>query len=234
MANTNIQLHPPAEKKTLWAWTVATFFGAGLLKPGPGTYGSVAALVLWFAAARAFQPPAATLAIATAIAAALATLIGIPAATIVARESGREDPGHVVIDEVAGQLIALILSPPDWKHALLALILFRLFDIFKPWPIRKLEALPAGTGIMLDDVAAGLLALVSSSVPHSKIIVTMVRFGESTSSENTRSVQFLNSTKYPKQHEVPPARRQGALAGGSHNRPYRCTCGCTPHRPALL
>jgi phosphatidylglycerophosphatase A len=174
VANSTIQLHPPSEKKTLWAWTVATFFGAGLLKPGPGTYGSVAALGLWFAAAHVLQPAPATLAIATAIAALLATLIGIPAATIVARESGREDPGHVVIDEVAGQLITLILCPPDWQHALLALALFRLFDILKPWPIRKLEALPGGTGIMLDDVGAGILALISSYVIE-RIVMTMHR-----------------------------------------------------------
>jgi phosphatidylglycerophosphatase A len=152
------------KQKTAWAWLIGTFFGAGLLKPGPGTYGSVAAVALWFAAAHAFHPTPLTLAIGTALAAIATTLIGIPASTIVARESGREDPGHVVIDEVAGQLIALIAIPADWKHALLSLLLFRLFDIFKPWPIRKLEALPAGTGIMLDDVAAGLFALLCAQV----------------------------------------------------------------------
>jgi len=147
------------EKKTRWAWVLATFFGAGRMKPGPGTYGSVAALLLWFGAAHLFHPGWLALAIATALAALLVTLIGIPASTIVARESGREDPGFVVIDEVAGQWIALIAVRPDWQHAALALLLFRLFDIWKPWPIRRLEALPAGAGIMLDDVAAGLLAL---------------------------------------------------------------------------
>jgi phosphatidylglycerophosphatase A len=166
VANSQTQLHPPSEKKTLWAWAIGTFFGAGLLKPGPGTYGSIAALLLWFVAAHTLHLTPATLAIATAIAALAAILIGIPAATIVARESGREDPGHVVIDEVAGQLITLIFCPPDWPHAILALILFRLFDVLKPWPIRKLEALPAGTGIMLDDVAAGILALLCVQIAH--------------------------------------------------------------------
>lgn len=160
MSNSNIQLHPPAEKKTLWAWAVGTFFGAGLLKPGPGTYGSIAAVLLWFVAAHAFHITSLTLAIGTLVAAVVVTLIGIPAATIVARESGREDPGHVVIDEVAGQLIALIAIPADWRHAVLSLLLFRLFDILKPPPIRQLERLPEGTGIMLDDIAAGLLALL--------------------------------------------------------------------------
>ena len=166
MANSNIQLHAPSEKKTLWAWAVGTFFGAGLLKPGPGTYGSVSAVLLWYAAAHLLHPAPAALAIGTAIAAVLVTLIGIPAATIVAHESGLEDPGHVVIDEVAGQLIALIAMRPDWKHALLALVLFRLFDITKPGPIRRLEALPEGTGIMLDDVAAGIFALAVAQLIH--------------------------------------------------------------------
>ncbi len=151
-------------KKTGWAWVVGTWFGAGLLKPGPGTYGSVAAMLLWVAAALAFHPGRIALAVGTALAALAVTLVGIPAATIVARESGREDPGFVVVDEVAGQWIALIAVRPDWPHALLALALFRLFDIWKPWPIRRLEQLPEGTGIMLDDVAAGLLALICGLV----------------------------------------------------------------------
>ena len=151
-------------RKTRWAWALGTFFGAGYLRPGPGTYGSIAALLLWVAAAHVFHPSALTLAFATTLAAIAVTLIGIRASTIVAREAQRKDPGFVVIDEVAGQLVALILIRPDWKHAALALLLFRLFDIFKPWPIRKLEALPAGTGIMLDDIAAGLLALLIGAI----------------------------------------------------------------------
>jgi phosphatidylglycerophosphatase A len=166
MPNSTTQIHPPSERKTVWAWLVATFFGAGLLKPGPGTYGSIAAVLLWYAAAHILHPAQIALAIGTAIAAILATLIGIPAATIVARESGREDPGHVVIDEVAGQLIALIAIPADWRHAALSLLLFRAFDILKPPPIRQLERLPSGTGIMLDDVAAGLFALALAQLVH--------------------------------------------------------------------
>jgi len=147
---------PLPERKTTWAWAVGTFFGAGLLKPGPGTYGSISAAILWYGCGQAWHVTA----LGTAIAALVATLIGIPAATIVARESGREDPGHVVIDEVAGQLVALIAIPCDWRHAAVALLLFRIFDIFKPWPIRLFERLPRGYGIMLDDIAAGLFALL--------------------------------------------------------------------------
>jgi phosphatidylglycerophosphatase A len=166
VANSNVQIHPPAEKKTLWAWLIGTFFGAGLLKPGPGTYGSISALLLWYAAAHILHPAPAALAIGTTIAAILATLIGIPAATIVANESGREDPGHVVIDEVAGQLIALIAIPADWQHAALSLVLFRFFDILKPPPVRQLERLHGGTGIMLDDVGAGIYALAVAQLIH--------------------------------------------------------------------
>lgn len=144
--------------RTLWAWSVATFFGSGLLKPGPGTWGSVAALLLWSVLAVAAHAPASTLLFALIAGVILSIAVGVPAATIAARESGRKDPGFVVIDEVAGQWIALLGSPGDWKHGLIALALFRLFDITKPWPARQLEALPEGWGIVFDDVAAGLYA----------------------------------------------------------------------------
>jgi phosphatidylglycerophosphatase A len=94
------------------------------------------------------------------------TLAGIPPSTTVARESGRQDPGFVVIDEVAGQMIALIAVPLDWKYLLASFILFRGFDIVKPFPLRRLEDLPEGTGIMMDDVGAGLYALVLVQALH--------------------------------------------------------------------
>ena len=150
--------------KTLWAWTTATFFGAGLGKPGPGTWGSVAAVLLWAAYAWLAHPSAAMLTLALDAGIALSLVFGIPAATIVARESGRKDPQFVVIDEVAGQWIALLGSPADWRHALIALALFRLFDITKPFPVRQLENLPEGWGIVFDDVAAGLYALIIASI----------------------------------------------------------------------
>src|SRR5208337_696896 len=141
----------------LWATLVATFFGAGRLKPGPGTWGSLATVVLWALASS--QIPAANRTCATIVAAAVVTLVGIPAATLVARASGTKDPQFVVIDEVAGQLVALIAVPLAWKTFLAGLILFRVFDIWKPFPIRRLERLPEGTGIVVDDLGAGLYAL---------------------------------------------------------------------------
>ena len=171
---------------------MATFFGTGSLKPGPGTWGSVAATLLWLAAAYTLHPRPAMLAAGTFAAALLALRIGIPAATIVEHESGGQDPQYVVLDEVAGQWLALTpvafahpvslwlwlqahsirahgpqalfigpLAHLSWQallHALLALALFRLFDITKPPPARNLEALHGGAGIMLDDIAAGAYA----------------------------------------------------------------------------
>ena len=147
-------------KKSLWAWTVATFFGAGLGKPGPGTWGSVAAVLLWAVWAHFAHPAPHALLIVLLAAIAAAIALGVPAASIVEHEAGRTDPGFVVIDEVIGQWIALVLSPVDWRHGLIALALFRLFDITKPFPVRRFERLPAGWGIVFDDVAAGLYALV--------------------------------------------------------------------------
>jgi phosphatidylglycerophosphatase A len=152
------------ENPTKWAWTIATFFGAGFGKPGPGTWGSVATVLIWAACALAFHPTQYILSMALSTAILLAIALGVPAATIVARESGRKDPQIVVIDEVAGQAIALLFAPFDWRSALIALALFRLFDITKPFPVRRLENLPEGWGIVFDDVAAGLYALGVGSI----------------------------------------------------------------------
>lgn len=141
-----------------WAWAIATVFGIGTLRPGPGTWGSLAAALLWFGLSRLIPPQ-----VQPAVLASLAFLvvaIGIPAATAVARTSQTKDPQNVVIDEVAGQWITLLFAPGSWKSVLAGFILFRGFDILKPPPVRQLERLPEGTGIVVDDVAAGLYALV--------------------------------------------------------------------------
>jgi phosphatidylglycerophosphatase A len=148
-----------ATEAPLRATLIATFFGIGRMRPGPGTWASAVTVLLWAALCNAIAPDLRT---PTAIALALfVALIGIPAATRVARGSGIKDPQFVVIDEVAGQLVALIAVPFAWKSFLAAFILFRVFDIVKPPPVRQLEALPEGAGIMLDDVAAGLYALAT-------------------------------------------------------------------------
>jgi phosphatidylglycerophosphatase A len=146
----------------LWATLVATFFGAGLLRPAPGSWASAATVLLWWLASRWIAPsmqPAAIMGLA-----ALAVAAGIAAATRVARATGLEDPQFVVIDEVAGQLITLIWIPVSWKSLLLGFILFRAFDIAKPPPVRSLERFPEGTGIVIDDVGAGLYALAGMHI----------------------------------------------------------------------
>ena len=141
----------------LWATLIATFFGAGRMRPGPGSWGSAATVFLWWLLTRWISPTWQTP--TACLLALLVVLIGIPAATHVARASGIKDPGFVVIDEVAGQLIALIAVPVTWQSLVAGFILFRGFDIVKPPPVRSLESLPEGAGIVIDDVGAGLYAL---------------------------------------------------------------------------
>jgi phosphatidylglycerophosphatase A len=145
--------------KTLWAWATGTFFGIGLIGKGGGTVASIATVAIWLAISRLQLSPFALIAL-TIAASVASVIVGIPASTVVARELGKKDPSQVVIDEVAGQLIALIGAPLNWKYVLASLILFRGFDIVKPPPVRQLEKLPDGTGIMMDDVAAGFYALI--------------------------------------------------------------------------
>ena len=141
----------------LWATVIATFFGAGRLRPGPGTWGSAAAVLISLTLARWIPAPWQPGVLAGL--AAVAVGVGIPAATRVARASGVKDPQFVVIDEVAGQWITLLFAGVAWKTVLAGFILFRGFDIVKPPPVRQLERLPEGTGIVMDDVAAGIYAL---------------------------------------------------------------------------
>jgi phosphatidylglycerophosphatase A len=146
-----------AVRKSRASWLIATFFGIGQLQPGSGTWAAAVTVLLWWAASRWLS--AAWLVPLSVAIAALITLIGIPSSTVVASESGIKDPGFVVIDEVAGQMISLIAVPVHWKYLLAGFILFRSFDILKPFPLRRLEMLQGGTGIMMDDVGAGLYAL---------------------------------------------------------------------------
>jgi phosphatidylglycerophosphatase A len=144
----------PQAAAPVWAELIATVFEIGRLRPGPGTWASLAAVLIWFVLVK--WTAGSQLILVILIVAAIAA--GIPAATRVARASLIEDPGFVVIDEVAGQWITLLLAPTTWKSLLVGFILFRGFDIVKPPPVRQLEALPDGTGIVMDDVAAGVYA----------------------------------------------------------------------------
>ncbi len=128
----------------------STFFGTGFFPIAPGTAASFLTMLLFklglYKLSWSFQ---ALIIVALFIA-------GGAASTRYARLLNRKDPGRIVIDETCGQLIALFLVTPGWKELLLAFFLFRIFDIIKPYPIKKLEALPHGWGIMADDVGAGL------------------------------------------------------------------------------
>ncbi len=130
------------------------------MRPGPGTWGSAAGLLIWLAIEHWAHPARGHLAAGTAIAALVALLAGIPASSIVAREAGTEDPSFVVLDEVAGQWIALIAAGSRVWTWLLAFLLFRFFDILKPPPARQFDRMHGGFGIMMDDVAAGVYALI--------------------------------------------------------------------------
>ncbi len=159
--------NPETDQTPRLAMLIATFFGIGRLRPGPGTWASAATVLLWAAFARDLAPSLRMPIVIGLV--SLVVLIGIPSATRVARASGIKDPQFVVIDEVVGQLVALISVPLAWKSFLAGFILFRVFDILKPPPVRQLEVLPEGTGIVLDDVAAGLYALI--------VVHLLMRFG---------------------------------------------------------
>lgn len=130
---------------------VATWFGSGYL-PVSGTAGTAAAiplvLLLWWIPSP--WPHAAAV--------PLVALLGLWAARDAHRRWGRTDPSQVVIDEVAGFVLATAFVPPGPGSLAAAFFLFRLFDILKPWPAGRLERLPGARGIMADDLAAGLYA----------------------------------------------------------------------------
>jgi len=135
--------------KSKAALAVATWFGCGFFPVGPGTAGSAAAVAIAYALR---WPPLYFAALALAL-----LPLGIWSATVTARERNLKDPSIVVVDEVLGQWITLAgATTLNWKSWLAAFLLFRFFDIWKPPPVRRLEALPDGTGIVADDVMAGL------------------------------------------------------------------------------
>jgi phosphatidylglycerophosphatase A len=134
---------------TRLAVLVATAGGAGYAPKAPGTAGSAVGLVIYLAT-RHWSPTS------QAVLLAGITIVGIWAAHVAARHFQREDPGHVVIDEVAGQLATLGFTGAGIWGAVLGFLVFRVFDIVKPWPTRQFERLPGGVGIMADDLMAGV------------------------------------------------------------------------------
>jgi len=141
----------------LIARLIATWFGCGYSPVGPGTAGSIAAIAIAWAVHYFTGLPGT----AFGFFAALLAIPGVWAADVVARKSGNKDPQIVVVDEVVGQWVTLAgAAALNWKSWLIALALFRLFDIWKPPPIRRLEKLPGGIGIVADDALAGIYAAV--------------------------------------------------------------------------
>lgn len=166
----------PAEPagKPRFALFIATAAGLGYLPKAPGTWGSLAGILIYSVTSFDFPlslAPGVHESHVTSFAwslwtsipiAVLIAGIGVWTANRTAKFSGKKDPQFVVIDEVSGQHLAylLALAPLNWKYLLLGFILFRLFDIWKPFPARQAESLPGGWGIMADDWIAGLYAAV--------------------------------------------------------------------------
>jgi len=132
---------------------LALGFGSGLLPKAPGTYGTLAAIPLYLLLA----PTTMTTYLAIVI---VMSIAGIYICGKAAKDSGVHDHGAIVWDEIVGFLITMFMVPLSWKSVVVGFILFRLFDIFKPWPISFVDKnLHGGLGIMVDDILAGFAAL---------------------------------------------------------------------------
>jgi phosphatidylglycerophosphatase A len=136
----------------LFSKIFATFFGVGYFPLAPGTLTSAIVILLYKYMLHKLSWPAYLLMFF------LFLILGIWVSSVHSRMLEKEDPRSVVIDEAAGQLLALFLLSPQWILCLASFLLFRFFDIVKPFPIKKVETLPRGFGIMLDDVVAALYA----------------------------------------------------------------------------
>lgn len=147
--------------KSRLALLLATVFGVGYAPVAPGTFGSIAGLGIAWAVLQQTGWPAWYLGVAAVVLTPIASL----ACGVVERQIGAEDPGFIVIDEVVGQWLTLAAIRPerflDWMGAL---ALFRVFDVLKPWPIRRLERIPNGWGVVADDLAAGACGMMTIAV----------------------------------------------------------------------
>ncbi|MGE0394449.1 MAG: phosphatidylglycerophosphatase A [Vicinamibacterales bacterium] len=143
---------------TAFARLLSTAGYVGFAPIAPGTWGSAVGLLILLPL-RWYGSPAAEAVVMLALLAA-----GIWSAGVTGREMGDEDPGPVVIDEVAGMLITLLWIPVGVTGAVLGFLLFRVLDIVKPFPARQCERLPGGWGVMLDDVMAGIYGQVAMRI----------------------------------------------------------------------
>ncbi len=139
---------------------VSSLSGIGYIPFAPGTWGSVAALPLAWAVLNLGGW------MILAVAAAAAFVLGLWSCEEHVRATGRKDPSECVIDELVGQWIACLAAPLSLWGFAVALIAFRVFDIWKPWPASAAEEAPGGMGVMLDDVVAGVMALIVVAVVH--------------------------------------------------------------------
>jgi phosphatidylglycerophosphatase A len=146
------------EKRPGAAVWIATCAGLGYL-PVPGTFGAAVGLAIVVAATRLSMPRTSP-PLLIALAAAAIFGVGVWAAGSAERFFGRTDPGQIVIDEVVGQMVTFVARPEaPWKWLLAGFVLFRIFDVVKPFPARRAEHLSGGWGVMTDDVIAGVYSL---------------------------------------------------------------------------
>ncbi len=141
--------------KNRLAMLFASGFYIGFIPGAPGTYASITTTLVFFLVCHFSQPLMPSLHLSTVC---LISLIGILASSRASKIAGNDDPSFIVIDEVAGQLTAFLFLSPNMLNLVSGTAAFRLFDIWKPFPIRKLESLGGGTGIMADDLLAGVYA----------------------------------------------------------------------------
>ena len=138
---------------------IGTVFYIGKMPFAPGTWGSLAALIIWYLLKPSMIDPLFLLITGSLF------FIGIAVSAILTKELDQKDPKEIVIDEWVGMWVALYLCPFDFKWGMVAFLFFRIFDIFKPGPVQLMDDMDDAAGVMMDDVVAGILAcLVTQSI----------------------------------------------------------------------
>jgi len=138
---------------------IGTVFYIGKMPFAPGTWGSLAALIIWYLLKPSMIDPLFLLITGSLF------FIGIAVSAILTKELDQKDPKEIVIDEWVGMWVALYLCPYDFKWGMVAFLFFRIFDIFKPGPVQLMDDMDDAAGVMMDDVVAGILAcLVTQSI----------------------------------------------------------------------